>query len=88
MSRTCGASGDGDCFLSLREGPSPDTEESGRLDEGTTVLIRCEVVGELVWSSVLDAESNVWAVTSTDEFVAGIFLDAAELDLFEVTLPC
>ena len=51
---TCGASGAGDCFLSERVSPNAATELIANHDEGTTIRVECQVVGQAVSSSVLD----------------------------------
>jgi hypothetical protein len=87
VSRTCGASGQGDCFLALRSQPTGASTELGRLNEGTQVRVVCQVIGTRVLSSVLDAYSSVWTRTADGAFVANIFLDGPGLQPLSVTLP-
>jgi len=83
---TCGSTGDGDCFLSERVEPQAATELVRNHDEGTTVSVECQVLGQSVSSSVLDRSSRVWARTSRGGYVAAIFLRG--IDKFRVTTPC
>ncbi len=86
--RTCGADGTSDCFLSVRSAPGEDSVERGRLDEGSTVEVVCQVQSDPARSSVLDRSSTVWARTVDGEFVAAIYLDVPGWDLYSVTRPC
>jgi hypothetical protein len=80
---TCG---NGDCFVSERAGPRADAGEVGSYDEGDTVRVLCQVVGQEISSSLLGRSSRVWARTTNGGFVAAIFL--AGIDKFRVTTPC
>jgi serine/threonine-protein kinase len=83
---TCGASGTGDCFLSERVSPNAATELISNHDEGTTIQVECQVVGQAVSSSVLDRSSRIWARTTGGGYVAAIFLSG--IDKYHVTTPC
>ncbi|HET9422466.1 MAG TPA: hypothetical protein VFO49_15100 [Nocardioides sp.] len=83
---TCGSSGTGDCFLSERVSPDAATELIANHDEGSTIRVECQVVGQAVSSSVLDTSSRVWARTTDGGYVAAIFLSG--IDKFRVTTPC
>ena len=86
VSRTCGADGSGDCFLTLRAGPHSSTASLMRYDEGDTVQVLCQVYGDRAHSSAMDASSSVWAKTTDGGYVAAIYLDG--IDQFNVTTPC
>ena len=86
--RTCGSSGNGDCFLSVRAGPSSNSAELERLSEGETTTVDCQVTGEAVTSSILGAPTDVWVRSSSGGFMSAAFIDAGQLDPFEVTIPC
>lgn len=88
VARTCGADGTSDCFLSVRSAPGEDSVERGRLDEGATVQVVCQVESDPARSSVLDRSSTVWARTVDGEYVAAVFLDVPGWDPFTVTEPC
>ena len=88
VARTCGADGTSDCFLSVRSAPGEDSVERGRLDEGATVQVVCQVESDPARSSVLDRSSTVWARTVDDEYVSAVFLDVPGWDPFTVTEPC
>ncbi len=83
---TCGATGTGDCFLSERAGPGVADRLIRNHDEGTTVRVECQVLGQKASSSVLDQSSRVWARTTEGGYVAAIFLSG--IDKFRVTTPC
>ena len=83
---TCGATGTGDCFLSERAGPGVADRLIRNHDEGTTVRVECQVLGQKASSSVLDQSSRVWARTTDGGYVAAIFLSG--IDKFRVTTPC
>ena len=86
VEHTCGASGTGDCFLSERAGPGVADRLIRNHDEGATVRVECQVLGQMASSSVLDRSSRVWARTTDGGYVAAIFL--AGVDKFRVTTPC
>jgi hypothetical protein len=86
VENTCGKSGTGDCFLSERAGPRVDTGGRGTHDEGTSLQVVCQEVGQNVFSSVLDTSSRIWAKTTDGGYVAAIFL--AGIDKYAVTTPC
>ena len=69
VSRTYGASGGGDGFVSLREGPTARSHELGRLTEGSSVEVVCQVTGEVVTSSVLGSGTSVWSRTKTGQYL-------------------
>lgn len=83
---TCGASGTGDCFLSERAGPGVADRLIRNHDDGTTVRVVCQVLGQKAYSSVLDQSSRVWARTTDGGYVAAIFLSG--IDKYRVTTPC
>jgi hypothetical protein len=80
---TCG---NGDCFLSERAGPRVDAADLGTHNNGTTVRVVCQVVGQKVASSVLGTSSRIWAKTADGGYVAAIFLSG--IDKYAVTTPC
>ena len=80
---TCG---NGDCFLSERAGPRVDAADLGTHNNGTTVRVVCQVVGQRVSSSVLGTSSRIWAQTADGGYVAAIFLSG--IDKYAVTTPC
>jgi hypothetical protein len=83
---TCGASGTGDCYLSERAGPGVADPLIRKHDDGTTVRVDCQVLGQKAYSSVLDESSRVWARTTEGGYVAAIFL--SDIDKFHVSTPC
>ena len=84
---TCGSSGLGDCFLSLRAAPTPDSQELGRLKEGDPVDIECQVPGAQVSGSAAGS-GDVWARTPDGRYLANIYLEAPSIDRFRITMPC
>jgi hypothetical protein len=88
VSRTCGHSGRGDCFLSVRSGPTSSSTEMYRLNEGTTVSVQCQVEGESVTSSSLGSPTTVWARGTDGNYMSAAFLEGPGLDPFAVTTPC
>ena len=86
--RTCGASGNGDCFLSVRVAPSSGSRKLAELDEGDGLQITCTVLGEAVTASVLDRSTNVWARTVDAGYVSMAFVDATGFDPFTDSHPC
>jgi hypothetical protein len=85
---TCGKNGTGgDCFLSLRSGPSSKTAEKGRLDNGAQVRVICQLHGESAHSSALGGSSDVWARTKDGLYVANAYLRGDGLDPYSITLP-
>lgn len=88
VSRSCGSSGRGDCFLSVRAEPNSVSAEIRRLPEGDPVTIRCTVMGESVKPSMLNRSTAVWARTDDDHYVSIAFVDAPGFDLFTDSHPC
>ena len=88
VARTCGAGGNGDCFLSVRSTPTGGSVEIRRLNEGDAVTVLCQVPGQPVSSSVLGETSSVWARTPDGAYVASIYVDAAGFDPLRVSVPC
>lgn|GEM_PF-3612814 len=88
VARSCGARGNGDCFLSRRSSPSSDSTELGRLSEGDQIDVQCTVVGESVTASVLGRSTRIWARTADGAFVSMAFVDAPGFDPFTDSHPC
>lgn len=88
VARSCGARGNGDCFLSLRAGPGTRTTEMDRLSEGSSVQITCTAVGESVTSSALGRPTSVWARTPQGYWVSMAFVDAPGFGSFTNDHPC
>ena len=88
VSRTCGANRAGDCFLSLRSDPTSSSRELGKLNEGDSVVVVCQMHGRRTSSSVLGTSGDVWTKTADGSWVANIFLDGPGLRPLEVTRPC
>ncbi len=86
--RTCGASGDGDCFVSLRSAPTSKAAELGRMNEGNAFVAECQVVGQSARSSVLGRSTSVWIRTPNGAFASAAFVDIPGFDPFTVTQPC
>jgi hypothetical protein len=86
--RTCGSSGNGDCFLSIRSHPNSDFDEVGRLNEGDAVSVVCQISGERVTSSILGSPTYVWLRLPDGNYVTAAFVDAPGWDIFEITSPC
>jgi len=87
VARTCGASGRGDCFLSLRSSPSSTAKEVRRLSDGAAITIVCQVHGEGVKSSILGRSTDIWSATSDGSFMSSAFLVGPKLDPFSITTP-
>jgi hypothetical protein len=88
VARTCGRNGRGDCFLSVRSGPTSSSAEMYRLDEGTSVSVQCQVDGESVTSSVLGSPTTVWARGTDGNYMSAAFLEGTGFNPFAVTTPC
>jgi hypothetical protein len=88
VARTCGRSGDGDCFLTVRVAPSTSSSGLQRLDEGDPIDVVCQVTGEPVRSSSLGQSSSAWSRTTAGTYVASVFVDAAGFDPLRVSVPC
>ncbi len=84
---TCGADGTGDCFVALRSAPSSASKEFGRLNEGASVSVVCQTLGENVTSSGLGGTTDLWAGTNDGAYISSAYLDGAGLDPYEQTLP-
>jgi hypothetical protein len=88
VARTCGSTGHGDCFVSLRSAPNGSSPEVGRLNEGAPVLVVCQVTGEPVTSSVLGRTSTAWSRTLDGKYVSSIYVDAIGFDPLSIQVPC
>lgn len=88
VNRTCGADDTGDCFVSLRPSPSASGPELGRLDEGSTVNLECQQLGQSSRSSELGYSTDVWARSTDGQWMSMAFLDAPGWSLTDVTVPC
>lgn len=88
VSRTCGADGTGDCFVTFRPAPSSKGANLGQLDEGDTVTLECQQRGESVRASALGYSTDVWARSTDGRWLAMAFLDAPGWSLSDVTVPC
>ncbi len=88
VARSCGARGNGDCFLSRRASPSSDATELGRLSEGDPIDVQCTMVGESVTASALGRSTRIWARTDDGSFVSMAFVDAPGFDPFADSHPC
>jgi hypothetical protein len=86
VEHTCGSSGTGDCFLSERAGPGVADRLIRTYDEGASLEVDCQVIGQRIESSVLGRSSRIWARTTRGGFVAAIFLRG--IDKYAVTTPC
>jgi hypothetical protein len=85
---TCGRNGvGGDCHLSVREEPASSSRELERLNEGDPLRISCQVRGERVYSSALGGSSTVWSKTTSDGYVANVYLAGPRLNPRRLTLP-
>lgn len=88
VARTCGSSGGGDCFLSVRAAPTTSSAELARLPEGSETSVVCQVVGARVTSSVLGRSTDVWARDELGRFLSAAFLGVDGWSPYEVTSPC
>ncbi len=86
--RTCGASGRGDCFLSVREGPSLGAREISRLIEGVQLQVVCQVIGDVVSSSALGTPTSVWSRRPDGSYVSSAYVEAAGFDPLSISKPC
>jgi hypothetical protein len=85
---TCGRNGvGGDCHLSVREQPASSAQELERLDEGDPLRLSCQVRGERVYSSALGSSSTVWSRTTSDGYVANVYVAGPRLSPRQITLP-
>lgn len=88
VSRTCGANGRGDCFVSVRAAPTSKSAEIRRIDEGMPIDVLCQVPGQAARSSVLDRSVPVWLRLSDGHYVANVFVDAIGFDPLALNRPC
>lgn len=88
VARTCGVTGRGDCFLSIRTGPTKYATEVRRVTEGGTVTVVCQVSGETVRSAILGSPTTVWVRDESGNFMTAAFLDAPGWDPLAITTPC
>jgi hypothetical protein len=86
--RTCGASGGGDCFLSVRAAPTSSSAEILRLDEGDPVSVVCQVQGASVLSSSLGRRTTVWVRDPAGRYLSAAFLDVPGWSPFTISEPC
>lgn len=86
--RSCGSSGRGDCFVSVRSGPTSSAPELSRLYEGTTTEVLCTVYGSSATSSILGRSTDVWAKDPAGRYMSMAFLDVLGWDLYTTTVPC
>ncbi len=86
VSRTCGADGLSDCYLSERSAPDGDSTEYVRWTEGTIIDIECQVFGRSVTSSALGNSTNVWSRTTNGGWVSNAYLDG--VDIYSISTPC
>lgn len=86
--RTCGSAGTGDCYVTLRQGPSSSTQQLGRRDEGNVLDVVCQVSGESVRSSILGSPTSVWIRGADGSYASGAFIDVAGWDPFTISEPC
>lgn len=86
--RTCGQGGGGDCFVSRRIDPTSNQPAVGRIDEGETVMVSCQVAGESVTSSVLGVPTSVWIRDVNGRYMSAAFVDVDGWDPFTITRPC
>lgn len=88
VTRTCGAGGNGDCFVTFRPSPSSDGADLGTLDEGMSVTLECQQPGESITASELGYPTDVWARSTDGRWLSMAFLDAPGWSLTDVTVPC
>lgn len=88
VARTCGSSGNGDCFLTVRVAPTTNSAGVRRLDEGASLLVVCQVPGEAVRSSLLSSASTAWARTPDNYYVSSVYVDAPGFDPLRISVPC
>jgi zinc-ribbon domain len=87
VARTCGRGGvGGDCHLTVRASPSPDSAELRRLDEGDALRLSCQVRGEPVTSSALGGTSTIWSRTTQGGYVSNVYVKARGLKSHSITL--
>jgi hypothetical protein len=86
ITRTCGASGTDDCYVSLRSRPTASSRELGRLDESATVRVVCQLSGGEATSSVLGRTSRIWSRTREGAYLTNVYLTGRGLDPFRTTL--
>ncbi len=88
VNRTCGARGNGDCFVTFRPSPSSNGADLGTLDEGMPVTLECQQQGESITASELGYPTDVWARSDDGRWLSMAFLDAPGWSLTDVTVPC
>lgn len=86
--RSCGSTGRGDCFVSVRSGPTSSTTELTRLYEGSSIQVVCTVQGSSAKSSILGRSTNVWAKDTLGRYISMAFLDVPGWDIYTTTVPC
>jgi hypothetical protein len=87
VTRTCGSSGAGDCFLSLRTQPNSTSPEIGRVYEGHTIRVVCQIHGENAHSSALGASTPIWSRDAEGDYMSNAYLTGGGLNPYRITLP-
>ena len=87
VARTCGATGRGDCFVSVRTAPNGTSPEVRRILEGQGLAATCQVAGESVSSSVI-GRSSAWTRLTDGTYVASVYVNAPGFDPLSVSVPC
>lgn len=88
VTRTCGASGNGDCYLTVRQSPDSKGPSVTRYIDGNQIQVECQTWGERVRSSILGRPTDVWARLTGGNFVSMAFLDVDGWSLYELTVAC
>jgi uncharacterized protein YraI len=88
VARSCGASGNDDCFVSIRTGPDSGNPEVRKATEGSLVAVVCQVSGESVRSSVLGYSTSVWLRDASGNYLSAAFVDVPGWSIRSITHPC
>ena len=83
---TCGRTGGGDCFLTVRDKPDPKSKGLRNVPDGRNVTVVCQVNGVPVKASVSERETTVWSKTKQGGYVSNAYLRG--IDPYAVTKPC
>ena len=74
MINTCGATGRGDCFLTIRSGATGSSTDLGRMDEGDTFTGECWISGQSVGASASGLRTSKWVRLPAGGYVSGAYV--------------
>ena len=76
VQHTCGASGKGDCFLTVRTGPDSDKSAVRTYNEGDSLTGECWVNGESVTPSATGVTTTKWVRLAGGGYVTGGYVSS------------